>query len=715
MATLPLRPGVYRFLDGNGRVLYVGKAKSLKKRVSSYFVGWCRASVSLKQRGSTPATSGKSALSPRIQAMLNQARNLEITVTHTENEALILEANLIKRFYPPYNVLLKDDKSHPYLHLSTDHPYPRLRLLRGSRQGTTIQFSLEKKGDITASGRLFGPFPSVSAVRETLKWLQRIFPIRQCEDRQFKQRQRPCLQYQIKRCTAPCCARISTERYAELVRDISLFLEGKEKVLLELLKQSMWKLSESRAFEEAAKLRDRIKSIALVQDQRRVNLEEKCNLDLFGVAQDGHDFAVQVFFVRNGINLGNSSFFPENGEGLTAEEVLESFLSQYYAAECVTAQPTDEVGVLPSSSPSGACAANQGEKKGVRMCETSETSSLSSPPEEILLSLVLKQRQWLAAALSELRGAPVRIHKPTQGEKLRLMNMAVLNAKQALERHRSRQMTFDRLLRELADILALPHLPKRIEAYDVSHFQGGHPVGSLIVFGAEGWKKSAYRHYNLREPGLLDDTARMAHMLSRRFSRLPPQDVPHSPQDRGGPSAQRSETDHVFNENAQKTEVAEEKGREDGVWPDLILLDGGRGQLNAVLAVAEALPRRDLCFCAIAKGVDRHAGRERLFLPDRQAPIILPPDSPVLFLLQNIRDEAHRFAIGLHRAQRGRAQTRSSLDQISGIGPKRKRALLRHFGSVKVLREAGVSELLLVAGVSEDLAHRIVQFFQEDS
>ena len=668
VAALPLCPGVYRFLDGNQRVLYVGKAKSLKKRVSSYFVG----------RGDTR--------SARIQAMLNRARNLEVTVTTTENEALILEANLIKRFQPPYNVLLKDDKSHPYLHLSTDHAYPRLTLRRISRRGmdgARVTTTSDTASDaliptpVTRSGRFFGPFPSVSAVRETLKWLQRLFPIRKCEDNAFKQRQRPCLQYQIKRCSAPCCSRISAAGYAGLVRDVSLFLEGKEKVLLELLKKSMWEAAENRAFEEAAQLRDRIKAISLVQDQRRVNLSETCHLDVFGVAQDAGGFVVQVFFVRHGINLGNSHFFPENSDGLTPEEMLDAFLSQYYATKDYVAKDfnewssTTETTVSPSSS------------------EKPDPSALTHLPEEILVSHVLGQRRWLAAALSRLRKGQVRIHKPTRGEKLRLLNMALLNAEQVLESRRQSRRTFDRLLHELAEVLALPVPLKRIEAYDVSHFQDSHPVGSLIVFGPEGWKKKAYRHFTLQDPELLDDTARMARMLSRRFARLMPKE-------------------------AIQDQSLEEKMREEGTWPDLILLDGGRGQLNAVLEVSKALPCHGLRFCAIAKGLDRHAGQEQLFLPDREQSITLPLRSPVLFLLQNIRDEAHRFAVGLHRVQRGRAQTQSVIDQIPGVGAQRKRALLRHFGSVKALRKASVADLLSVAGVSEALAHRVVQFFQED-
>lgn len=613
VATLPLRPGVYRFLDDSGRVLYVGKAKSLKKRVVSYFSG---------------------AHNSRIQAMLNQARQLEITVTSTENEALILEANLIKRFHPPYNVLLKDDKSHPYLYLSTEHPFPRIVLIRGTRQD---------------KGRFFGPFPSVTAVRKTLKWLQQFFLIRDCEDSQFNQQTRPCLNYQIKRCSAPCCDRITPQGYAERVAEMILFLEGKEKILLDLLKQSMWQAAENRAFEEAAQQRDRIKAITLVQDQRRVNLSEAIHLDVFGIAQDGSGFCVQVFFVRHGINLGNNTFFPENSRGFSAEEILESFVSQFYI------------------------------RKNGPPIEVKDPSGIGHPPEEILVSLVLKQRRWLAEALSSLHGGKVRLYKPAHGEKQRLMQMALLNAEQALERRSRSRATFNRLLHELATLLHLSFPLKRIEVYDVSHFQDSHPVGSLIVFGPEGFRKQSYRHFNLQDPELRDDTARMARMLFRRLSHL-----------------------------------GEESNQPEGTWPDLILLDGGRGQLNAVLQVVDDLGLPNLKFCAIAKGEDRHAGGEHLFLPDWQLPIILPSNAPVLFLLQNIRDEAHRFAIGHHRTQRSRAQTRSILDQIPGVGPQKKRVLLRHFGSMQAVREATFADLRVVAGVSEGLAHQIIQFFREN-
>lgn len=637
---LPLRPGVYRFLDERQRVLYVGKAKSLKKRVTSYFRGG----------GSDPSLLGAT---PRIRLMLDRAKRIEVTITVTESEALILEANLIKRFRPPYNVLLKDDKSHPYLHLTTDHSFPRLALYRGGR---------------SEKGRYFGPYPSVHAVRDTLRWLQKVFPIRQCEDTQFNNRQRPCLQYQIKRCGGPCCGRISREAYGELVRELTLFLQGRERFLSDSLKKSMWRAAEARDFEEAARLRDRIRAMALIQDQRRVNLSSNQSLDVICVAGEepggeGTDpFAVQVFHIRDGINLGNRNFFPENTDGLDAGEMLESFLALYYTSMAETGAGTDEL-----SDP--------------------------GPPAEILVNLSIPDVGWLEGALGEMRGGRVRIHQPRRGEKRRLLEMARLNAEQALV-HRARgRGSHGALLRALAEVLDLDHVPERIECYDISHFKDSEPVGSLVVFGPGGWQKNGYRRFAIKDLDLADDTARMAEVLLRRFSGL----KKNEPVD----GADRSES--------------EGGGGETGVWPDLVLLDGGRGQLNVALELAAELQLDGVRFCAIAKGPDRNAGRERLFLPGREEPVVLPERSPVLFLLQNIRDEAHRFAIGYHRLRRQRKQTGSILDRVPGIGGMKKRLLLRHFGSVKAIRGATAEELTVVPGISAGLAERIVTFIREET
>lgn len=591
LPSLPHLPGVYRFVDAGERVLYVGKAKDLRKRVSSYF-----------NRSDAPA---------RIQVMLAQAQKLELTVTTTENEALILEASLIKGFKPRYNVLLKDDKSYPYLRLTTGQAYPRLSLYRGDRQ---------------EPGRYFGPYPSSVAVRETLKILQRIFPVRQCEDGQFQRRERPCLQYQIRRCAGPCCGRVEEERYAAWVRQVVLFLEGKDRQLVESLRQEMWQAAEARRFEEAGELRDRIHALEHVQEQRRLNLSGGGEMDVIALAGGEGVWVVQVFFVRDGVNLGNREFFPAQVEEIPPEEILSAFVPQFYADK--------------------------------------------SPPPEILLPFFPEDAAWLGQALGERRGGRVVLRAPRRGEKRALVEMALVNARQSLERHLSGRATLRERLRLLAEELELDGIPERIEAYDVSHIQDAHPVGSMVVFGPEGFRKGSYRKFAL-EPELADDTARMGEMLRRRLQRL-----------------------------AQEGEEA---------WPDLILLDGGLGQLGAVRKVAESLGVAGIPLCAMAKGPDRNAGNERLFLPQRAEPIMLSNGAPVSFLLQNVRDEAHRFAVGYHRTRRGQAQTRSALDDVSGIGAQRKKALLRRFGSVRAIRESNVEELSRVEGISKGLAERILR------
>ncbi|MBF0453522.1 MAG: excinuclease ABC subunit UvrC [Magnetococcales bacterium] len=613
--TLPRQPGVYRYLDEQGKVLYVGKAKHLKKRVASYF-------------------SGQN--SPRIQAMLVLARGVEITVTDSENEALILEANLIKRFRPPYNVLLKDDKSYPYLRLNLEHDFPRLSLHRGRRN---------------RSGRYFGPYPTVHALRETLKHLQSVFPIRQCNDRQFANRSRPCLQYQIKRCSGPCCDRVATESYQEWVRDLVLFLEGKDRGLEKGLKQRMWQAAESRQFEEAGALRDRLKFMAKIQDQRRLNLSRELDLDVVACLSLPGGAVIQIFYVRQGINLGNRHFFPDNTQDLSEEQILDTFIAQYYA------NPDYR---MDASGKSG------------------------WPPPEILVNHPLQEKRWLEKALSRLRGGKVTIRQPLRGEKKRLVQMAEANASMEYKRRKSQAGNHKQLLHALQELLELSQLPERIEAYDISHTQSTEPVGSLVVFGPDGFKKNSYRRFIIKDTSARDDTARMGEVLTRRFLSL-----------------------------KQKQDANESKMESGGeAWPDLVLLDGGVGQLNAVLEVAEELQVDGVTFCAIAKGPDRNAGKERLFLPERTDPIILPQDSPVLFLLQNIRDEAHRFAVGFHRVRRAKSQTRSLLDEIPGVGPKKKQALIRCFGSVQALRETDVEALMQVDGISAELAGNIIHFLQ---
>ncbi|MBF0136319.1 MAG: excinuclease ABC subunit UvrC [Magnetococcales bacterium] len=588
---LPELPGVYRFLNAGGEVLYVGKAKVLKRRVASYFV---RTHAQL-----------------RIQVMIQQARGLEITVTASENDALVLEANLIRQLQPRYNVLLKDSKSYPYLHLTTQQVFPRLTLYRGGRQ---------------EAGKYFGPYPSVQSVRETLKYMQKIFPIRQCEDGQFQSRKRPCLQYQIRRCAAPCCARVAPEAYANWIREVVLFLEGRDRQLVQELEKTMWEASCKHDFETAILLRDRVRAIRHVQEQRRLDLEPDDDLDVVCHREREGIHAVQVFFIRAGINLGNRGFFPENTTGVPDAEVLEAFLIQFYA-----------------------------DKK---------------PPTEILVNLATPDPEWLAHAL----GTTIRL--PQRGGKRRILEMAIANAEEALTRRLSGAAENRRRLDELAEILDLDGPLERIEACDVSHFQDRHVVGSLVVFGPSGFNKNSYRRYALTDPRLCDDTARMAAMLRRRFAAL--QKAPPE------------------------------------TWPDLLILDGGLGQLHAVMAVAREMQMEQVAICAMAKGVERNAGKERLFLPGKELPLILPPESPVLFLLQNIRDEAHRFAVGYHRHKRGREQIRSGLDAIPGVGSKRKQTLVRHFGSVKNLRQATVTELAAVKGISPGLAEQIHAFLHSE-
>ncbi|OSM05251.1 putative excinuclease ABC subunit C [Magnetofaba australis IT-1] len=586
-------------------MLYVGKAKQLRKRTLSYFT--------------------KNQQSPRIQVMLSLARGLEVTITETESEALILEASLIKKLKPRYNVLLKDDKSYPYLHLSTNHAFPRLSLYRGDRR---------------PPGKYYGPYPSAHAVRETLKWIQKIFPIRQCDDNEFNLRTRPCLQFQIHRCNGPCCDRVSTEEYAALTRDVILFLEGKDKQLTEMLAAAMWSASEERDFEGAKVLRDRIRAIEYVQRQRRVNLAADADMDIAAIELGGGIASAQVFFIRRGVNLGSRGLILEQTGDSDPEEILEQFLQQFY-----------------SDKP---------------------------PPSEVVVDLDLTERAWLENALSERRGQRVTLTRPQRGEKHRLLMLARDNAKQALQRHMSGQEEVRRKLEALTEALNLPQTPDRIEVYDMSHIQDSEAVGAMIVFGPEGFRKNQYRKFNFKDPNLADDTARMAEVLTRRLTRL----------------------------KNSENEQSEGSGE---AWPDLILLDGGQGQLNAVMRVAREMQMDDIAFCGIAKGPERNAGRERLFLPDADEPLILPHDSPALFLLQQIRDEAHRFAIGFHRNKRGKRQIKSALDAIPGVGPRRKKALIARFGSARGVSEASVRELAQTPGVSQTLAETILDALKSDS
>jgi excinuclease ABC subunit C len=601
VATLPTAPGVYRFINPQGEILYIGKARVLRQRVGSYFA------------------RGPQELSPRILAMLSQATQLELTVTPSETDALLLEASMIQQHKPRYNVLLKDGKSYPYLHLSTDTPFPTLTVHRGDRTG---------------GGQFYGPYPSVRAVRDTLHTMQKLFPLRQCSDQSANwtpgQRQRPCLQQQIGRCHAPCCHRISAEDYRKIVEEVTLFLEGKDRQLIASMEQAMWQAAERLEYEQAATLRNRIRAITHVQERRRINLSSPdADLDIVAIALRAGVAAVQVFFVRAGINLGNRLFFPAlpPETGLAPEEVLQGFLEQFYIDK--------------------------------------------PPPAEILVSHDPDPRQEsgiLQRFLRQQRGRAVTLRRPLRGEKQQLMQMAIHNAELALERRlTSRENWQDRLVR-LADRFNLPALPTRIEVYDISHSQGELPVGVMVVCGPDGFQSSAYRKFAIRDTSLPDDTSRMAEVLTRRF-------------------------------------------RDPSIWPDLVLLDGGVGQLNAVLhALAGTdIPQR-VHFAAIAKGVDH---RDHIFLPDQPEPLWLEERDPLLFFLQTIRDEAHRCAIGYHRKKRDQHRMRSELDQIAGIGPQRKKALLHHFGSVRSIRGSSVEELVASGILSRPLAERVYHFLRD--
>ncbi|MBF0611404.1 MAG: excinuclease ABC subunit UvrC [Magnetococcales bacterium] len=599
---LPARPGVYRFLDGAGVVLYVGKAKDLRRRVSSYFV---------PQR-----------LSLRIQLMVSRARALEITVTNTENEALILEANLIKRYRPRFNVLLRDDKSYPYLHLSEDHDFPRLSIYRGDRR--------EK-------GRYFGPYPSTTALRETLKWLQRVFPLRQCEDSDFSRRQRPCLQHQIGRCAAPCCHLTSQERYGEWIRELVLFLEGRDRQLLSRLEESMWQAAATNQFEEAARLRDRLHAIGQVVEKRKVQLTagkggQGIDLDVVYVARLNEVTVVELFMIRGGLNLGNRSFFPENAAEGELPQILASFLGQYY--------------------------------------------SRHQPPAEVLVSHDPPEKSWLLAALTQQWEKSVSLHRPLRGEKVHLMTMAENNAMDALQRKLGTLRGMSEQLAGLAALLEMKHIPKRVEAFDISHHQSDSAVGAMVVFGVEGFQRDHYRRYAIQDISLPDDTTRMEEVLFRRYG---------------------------------------QGSKEEGVVPDLILLDGGEAQLAVgQRVVAQSPVLSQVVLCAFAKGPQRKIGKERLFVAGSATPLILDPHSPIMFLLQNIRDEVHRFAINYHRAKKGSSITHSRLEEIPGVGAARKKALLRHFGSLAAIRQAGEEALSQVTGISRELAQKICSYLQQE-
>ncbi|MEC9243420.1 MAG: excinuclease ABC subunit UvrC [Pseudomonadota bacterium] len=616
---LPNAPGVYRMMNAEGDVLYVGKARSLKKRVTNYAQG----------RGHTN----------RIGRMVRETASMEFVVTRTETEALLLEANLIKRLRPRFNVLLRDDKSFPYILLTGDHPAPGIFKHRGARS---------KKGDY------FGPFASAGAVGRTINSLQRAFLLRTCTDSVFESRTRPCLLFQIKRCSGPCTGEISEDDYAELVSEAKAFLSGRSSKVKAEIAQSMQEASEALDFERAAIHRDRLSALSHVQSHQGINPQGVEEADVFAIHQEGGQNCIQVFFFRTGQNWGNRAYFPKADPSLEAQEVLGAFLAQFY----------DD-----------------------KPC-----------PRMVLLSHEIEEQDLLADALATRAGRKVQVSCPQRGEKKDLTDHALQNAREALGRRLAETSSQARLMEGFAETFGLDGAPRRIEVYDNSHIMGTNAVGGMIVAGAEGFAKNQYRKFNIRSTDITpgDDYGMMREVMQRRFSRLI--------KENGLPGS--ADTPDI---DTQETDAAEMPA-----WPDVLLIDGGQGQLAAVTQVLEELGIAGLVTAiGVAKGVDRDAGRERFFMAGRN-PFSLPVRDPVLYFIQRLRDEAHRFAIGSHRARRKKEMVKNPLDEIGGIGPGRKRALLHHFGTAKAVSRAGIEDLTAVDGISEAIARQIYNHFHEN-
>jgi len=597
--TLPRKPGVYRMIAADGEVLYVGKARSLRSRVAAY--------------------TQPTRLETRLMRMVSYTRSMEFVVTDSEAEALLLENNLIKRFRPRFNVLLRDDKSFPYIVIRRDTEWPQLAKHRGVRQ---------------PGNEYFGPFASATAVNRTLYALQRAFPLRSCSDGVFSTRTRPCLQYQIKRCTAPCVARIDKPSYDAIVDEVRAFLGGRNREVQQALSERMETASTELRFEEAAVLRDRIRALAHIQSHQSITLESIDEADIFAAHAAGGQVCVQVFFLRAGQNLGNRAYFPSHAKELSEAEVLSAFIGQFYEAR--------------------------------------------EAPKLILVSHDVPEAELLERALTLSAGHKVEIRNPKRGDQKDALDQAVTNAREALARRLAERGTQRQLLEGVARVFHLDAPPERIEVYDNSHIQGTAPVGAMIVAGADGFNKNSYRKFNIKSEGAAgDDFAMMREVLSRRFGR-------------------------ALKENPERSEEH---------WPDLVLIDGGQGQLEVARQVMTELGLEDIGLVGIAKGPDRDAGRERFFMPDKP-PFSLEPRDPVLYFLQRLRDEAHRFAIGTHRTRRGADITRSALDEVPGIGAARKRALLHHFGSARAVGAATLEDIKSVAGISDALAQKIHDHFR---
>jgi excinuclease ABC subunit C len=597
--TLPVRPGVYRMLDARGDVLYVGKARALKHRVNAY--------------------TQVARQTKRLLRMVAQTRSMQIVTTHSEAEALLLEAQLIKRYRPPYNVLLRDDKSFPFILLREDHEFPRVQLHRGARRH---------------KGQYYGPFASAGSVRNTLNSLQKLFLLRSCTDSFFANRSRPCLLHQIRRCSAPCVGRVDEAGYAELVRDAKDFLGGRSTKIQQKLQALMTEASDAMNFELAAVYRDRLRALTYVQGSQAIHAEKLGDADLFALACKGGTMCIQAFFIRGGQNWGHRSFFPAHTNDVPEAEVLQSFLVQFY----------EEV----------------------------------PAPRLILTDRALPEAELIAEALSKGAERKVALKVPQRGDQARMIRQAARNAEEELDRRLAETSTQARNLREVAETFELAEPPQRIEVYDNSHVMGTNAVGAMIVAGPEGFRKNQYRKFNIKRPETApgDDFAMMREVLGRRFARL----------------------------------EKEDPDRSRGEWPDLLLIDGGKGQLSAVCATLEEAGVHDVPVVAVSKGPDRNAGRETFHLPGGRE-INMPPNSPLLFYLQRLRDEAHRFAIGAHRAKRAKSFTASPLDEVPGIGPGRKRALLMHFGTARAVRNAALEDIEKVPGISGTTARGIYDYF----
>jgi excinuclease ABC subunit C len=601
LKTLDASPGVYRMLDAQARVLYVGKARNLRARVSNY---------------ARPAGH-----SGRIARMISETASMMFLTTQTETEALLLEQNLIKQLKPRYNVLLRDDKSFPNILVTATHQFPQITKHRGAKK---------------SKGRYYGPFASAGAVNRTLNQLQKVFLLRNCSDAMFSSRSRPCLLYQIKRCSGPCVGKISAEDYAASVKDAEQFLSGRSTEIQETLAAQMMEASEAMEFERAAALRDRIRALTQVQTVQGINPRTVQEADIVALHMENGQACVQVFFIRAGQNWGNRDFYPRVGVDIEAPEVLEAFLGQFYDSK--------------------------------------------EPPRQLILSHPIDDTDLMAEALGQKLGRKVEILVPQRGEKAELVDGALRNARESLARKMSESATQTKLLNGLAEAFGLDAAPMRIEVYDNSHIQGTNAVGGMIVAGPEGFMKNQYRKFNIKGDDLTpgDDFGMMKEVLTRRFKRL----------------------------------LKEDPDRDKGMWPDLLLIDGGAGQVSAVQEIMEEYGVEDIPMVGVAKGVDRDHGKEEFHRPGTR-PFALQRNDPVLYFIQRMRDEAHRFAIGTHRAKRAKSIGATPLDEVPGVGATRKRALLAHFGSAKAVSRAALADLRAVEGISDTLAQTIYDFFHE--